>query len=478
MNLPKITDEMRTLQEDRILRAKIASQKEKPFFYFLFSRLNIKEICDEKICPTMFVNSMGDMGYNPAFLSKLSLPELTGVMFHEVMHVAFLHLLRLGGRDHNAWNTAVDIVANQILLASKVVLPPQGWVPREDGENWKIYVPFKIEPEKKEGEEEKKETELPENWASLSDSQQEKLYPDGFWLKQLNKKGGEVVYDEILSKISQRQKKGGQGKRVTLVMPSMSDGHQYGKGNPGDQEGDGKGSGRKGDNLPGQLGEGLTEEDEQKIAKKWKQALTEAATIAKVQGHLPGIIESMIQEVLETKTSWKDRLTKFVTQELFTDFTWARPNKKSLSSGFYMPSYIKEKLQVVFCFDTSGSISDHELQLYLGEAQAIARAYENIEALAIVCDCEIHGIHELDSCEAKDISSNVKMKGRGGTSHLPIEEYLRKEKPDTKLVICFTDLYTDIPQERTGTWLWVVAAGSAKDQHPELDPNTIIEIEE
>ena len=53
--------------------------------------------------------------YSPKFFAKLSDEEKVFVYAHEVMHVAFNHIMRSKGRHHKLWNIATDSVINQIL---------------------------------------------------------------------------------------------------------------------------------------------------------------------------------------------------------------------------------------------------------------------------------------------------------------------------------------------------------------------------
>ena len=53
--------------------------------------------------------------YSPKFFAKLSDEEKIFVYAHEVMHVAFNHIMRSKGRQHKLWNIATDSVINQIL---------------------------------------------------------------------------------------------------------------------------------------------------------------------------------------------------------------------------------------------------------------------------------------------------------------------------------------------------------------------------
>jgi len=60
--------------------------------------------------------------YNPKFLEKLSVPEQTFVIAHEVCHIAFNHILRSEGKEHSVWNTATDAVINAFLKKDGIKL--------------------------------------------------------------------------------------------------------------------------------------------------------------------------------------------------------------------------------------------------------------------------------------------------------------------------------------------------------------------
>lgn len=53
--------------------------------------------------------------YNPDFLESLSVEQQTFVFAHEVCHIAFNHILRSEGKDHQIWNIATDAVINAFL---------------------------------------------------------------------------------------------------------------------------------------------------------------------------------------------------------------------------------------------------------------------------------------------------------------------------------------------------------------------------
>lgn len=66
----------------------------------------------------------GDAIYvNPDFWNGMSTTEQDGVLLHEVLHAALLHVSRRGGRDAQVWNIAADVVVNGILLKEGWTLP-------------------------------------------------------------------------------------------------------------------------------------------------------------------------------------------------------------------------------------------------------------------------------------------------------------------------------------------------------------------
>ncbi len=64
--------------------------------------------------------------YSPKFFSTLSDEQKQFVFAHEVMHVAFNHIMRSKGRNQRLWNIATDSVINQILKNEKLPMAKGG----------------------------------------------------------------------------------------------------------------------------------------------------------------------------------------------------------------------------------------------------------------------------------------------------------------------------------------------------------------
>lgn len=63
---------------------------------------------------------------NEQYFAKLTPDEQDGLLAHEVLHAALLHIPRCGGRDPKLWNIAADIVINGMLIKDGYHLPKGG----------------------------------------------------------------------------------------------------------------------------------------------------------------------------------------------------------------------------------------------------------------------------------------------------------------------------------------------------------------
>jgi len=248
-------------------------------------------------------------------------------------------------------------------------------------------------------------------------------FPNFEWIEDLDKKTAEQVYMEIYN----------NEKLVKKVCISELDGKRFDKH-------------IRGEGTPQEI----KESDD-----KWKKAFSEASCYAKQQGKLPKGIDRLLDVILNERVNWKQLLYKYLTRTLPYDYTYSRPSKKSFSSGFYMPSILRESIEVVVSVDTSGSISQDELGEFLGEIINIARSFNNIKIKLIVCDCEIKEVYDFSNGDI-DTIMNLKFSGGGGTSHKPVYEYLAENLPSTKLLVNLTDGYTEFPDEESFKTIWVL----------------------
>jgi predicted metal-dependent peptidase len=111
-------------QAERLVgRARTALLLDHPFFGLLLLRRQIE--MTERI-PTAAADAEGRIYINPIWVITLPLEQVIFLLAHETMHVALLHLLRMGNRIRDAWNVACDKVINDILVTERVGKPIPG----------------------------------------------------------------------------------------------------------------------------------------------------------------------------------------------------------------------------------------------------------------------------------------------------------------------------------------------------------------
>lgn len=66
--------------------------------------------------------------FNPAFVAQQDTPRMCGLLAHELLHAALLHVPRRGVRDPRLWNIAADIVVNGMIRNDTVYALPKGGV--------------------------------------------------------------------------------------------------------------------------------------------------------------------------------------------------------------------------------------------------------------------------------------------------------------------------------------------------------------
>jgi predicted metal-dependent peptidase len=225
-------------------------------------------------------------------------------------------------------------------------------------------------------------------------------------IKELDKKSAEVIYDEFRSKSKMLPQ---------IISECVMDFHGYGE----------ESNDKQGENSN----------------DKWKRYMVEAATYAKMKGNLPNGVEMIVGQLLNPKHNWKYLLRRYINNVLPNDYSFSRPNLKICE--VILPGVVKESIELVVHIDTSGSICDEELVMFLSEIMSIANSHRNVNITLIECDCEIQKVIEVKSYN-KQIIKQFKCKGRGGTSHKPIWEWVKKNKNRCKLLISMTDLYSDV----------------------------------
>lgn len=215
------------------------------------------------------------------------------------------------------------------------------------------------------------------------------------------------------------------------------------------------------DKLPKDAGEGLdpfdpgncgavldaspSDGDEQSAEVEWKQAVAQAAMVAKQQGKLPADIERLIGEIMTAVLPWRDLLRAFMTERAADDFSWARGNRRFLSGGLYLPSRISDSTmgEMLVAIDTSGSIGDKELTAFASEVTGIVADAKPSKLIVLYCDADVAHVDEFVPGEELHFAPH----GGGGTDFRPPFQWVREHAANPRCLVYLTDGYGPFPDD-------------------------------
>jgi predicted metal-dependent peptidase len=219
-----------------------------------------------------------------------------------------------------------------------------------------------------------------------------------------------------------------------------------------DQPKGGKGKGKgKGDSNGGAACGGVDDSpssgnktDLECDEREWKETLAQAATVAKQQGNLPAGIQRLMDDLMQSTVDWKQRLIRFMNEKAPDDFSWARPNRRHIATGLYLPNMTSTATgEIAVVIDTSGSIGEKELNEFGGEISAIIRDLKPRKTYVIYCDAAVNkvvtfGPHDELRLEAV---------GGGGTDFRPPFQWLDANGITPRCLVYLTDGYGAFPEE-------------------------------
>lgn len=398
---------------DKITKARTGLVLDHPFFGSLILRMKMIE--DNNI-KTMCTNG-SQIRYNKQFVDEISQNECKGVLCHEVMHIACMHHLRRGNRDHKLWNISGDYVINQILVDSGEVIPEGGL--------------------------------LDQRFKNMST---------------------EAVYS-ILQRESARDDKGGNEKGSGGGGDS-GDGEQNEQGEQmeGEEEQEeqkGNGSDNKERQRQEQAaswgevedatnddGSALSESEISQAEQEVKVSIAQAMNQAKMAGKIGAGIRQFAEGILTPKINWEDELRRFINDMAKNEYSWMPPNRRYIHKGIYLPSLKSEVLkEAVIVVDTSGSVDDEVVRQFIGEFNAILTTIKFQKVHLWSCDTQVYEVGEYDMAEEINYD---KLPGGGGTDFRPPFDLIEERDINPSVVIYLTDMWCyRFPDTPSYPVLWV-----------------------
>jgi predicted metal-dependent peptidase len=200
----------------------------------------------------------------------------------------------------------------------------------------------------------------------------------------------------------------------------------------------------------------LTQSQKAALESHWQNALQQAMVIARTtsQGTLPAGLERELGKLTGPQLDWRAYLWRYLVQTP-TDFSGF--DRRFIGRGLYLEALVGESLQVYVAVDTSGSIDQDQLRLFLSEVQGILGSYPHLQCQLYYVDAEAYGPYELDANSALPSPQ-----GGGGTSFIPFFVKVDESWDRLSQAVCIylTDGYGNFPEHPPESpVLWVVTPG-------------------
>ncbi len=392
-------EEIEEIARSRMERARVDILLDHPYFATALLVIPMRGTFDEAITHAVLTDGTR-IAYRHDLVAALERPQVRMLILHALAHVLLRHPERGGARDWNAWTTACDIAVD-ILFEGLGLL----------------------------------------------------RHHEIAHLRSFQNLSAEAIYEKLAS----------TGESATGAPPPRS--HGDGMQRPTEETAEGgrpRFAATHADEHWGEHGaferamagvDHPTKLQLEGLQRDFRREI-EIARSGTACGSQAGGASSEIDAAHREQVRWQQVLARFMRDTIDHEWSFSRPNRKHLWRGIYLPGPVEVNGgRFVVAIDTSGSMSDCDLALVLGEIDAIRRTCAS-ELTVLQFDALIHATAEFtrwsDQDEAVGSTKVMRVYGRGGTDlRLPFtwaEEERRKGRSISALIVC-TDGYGPLPME-------------------------------
>ena len=373
----------------RVMAARIVAQARWPYLSTLLFNLKIVESSQ---LPTLAVDDGWRMYYSPDFVMEQTAEALATMVLHEALHCVNQHGPRFRALSqsrhlHVTWNFAGDVGINHVL--DRAQMP------------WGDFEPLRF-------------THL-----SKFDVNPEM--------------GTEKIFFTIVEYYNQHPEEVNQFSDCGSIIGGEARDYEISRGDS--------------DNPA------IKSDQQDVIRDQVAQEILKHA-YAKGIGSIPGELLRWAQELLEPTIDWRKALAGAFRTSLATvlgrrDYVYTRPSRRQSAMRIgnheiILPSMRKPAPPAIaIIVDTSGSIGNDEITLFLSEVDGIVKANGISQGVTVIpCDADIGEIQKLRS---RGAITSLKLTGGGGTDMGVGIAAAGKLRPTPKIVIVLTDGFTPWP---------------------------------
>jgi predicted metal-dependent peptidase len=174
---------------------------------------------------------------------------------------------------------------------------------------------------------------------------------------------------------------------------------------------------------------------------QWQTEVASAMAAAKAMGKLPAGIARIFSEILDPVVDWQEQIrTLFARKVGGGAYDFRKPDRRMITRDIYAPGRTGFAAgTVVVGVDTSGSIGQAELDMFMAEMSGILEDVRPEQIVIIWCDAEVN---RVDYAEDTDDLNTIRCKGAvggGGTSFIPVFDRIDEEGITPEALVYLTD---------------------------------------
>jgi predicted metal-dependent peptidase len=177
-----------------------------------------------------------------------------------------------------------------------------------------------------------------------------------------------------------------------------------------------------------------------------------------VRNRIPQELKSIVDGLLTFKKpifNWKKFFRNFMANA-FDSLPKSTRRKESTRFTGALGHKLAKKHTILVGVDTSGSISQKDLDEFFSEIYHVWKAGANVDIAEF--DTRIQSQYKYKGKTPASVS------GRGGTDFHPFVDYFNSNRHKYSLGICFTDGYADLNNlNPTGKFCWVITSDGAQN---------------
>jgi len=361
--------------ETKLSAARTRLVLDNPFLGTLALQLPLTAV-DADWCPTTATDAKS-FYYNPEYIEHLSLKQAQFMLSHEALHCALSHFARRQHREKPRWDLACDFAVNGILIDDGLI-PPIGALHSSEFDGLSAE----------------------EIYPNIEHNSDDETLDNHIYDKQKDATNSQTQ--------SGSNENSSETDRAEFVNPNK-------KAPP----------------------PSLTPAEQESLSVLWQRRMATAAQQAKMAGKLSDAVSRIVDDLLQPSIPWQQLLAQFMTNYARDDYSYLRPSTRRDENIIY-PSLRSSQINIVIALDTSGSISDKEIQDFASEVNAI-KGHIRAKLSLLACDKSLAPDCPWTFEPWDHFEMPLRVAGGRSTSFEPVFDWINQLDMQPDLLIYFTD---------------------------------------